>query len=265
MPEATAAAPDQSTERRGLDPADQAFFETFGFVRLPGVFASDIAAVTDAFEDVFAATPAADELTELNVETMDEALARPGRIDSFHHLHQGRHRAIIPDFVERDPRLERLLDDPRLVGPVTSILGPGYEYHGSDGNVLDCDTSWHCDVYGSPLERYHLKVLFYLDALDASNGALRVIPGTNFHDSPFAHRLRRDLDDWQQVGATFGVAHDEVPCTTVPTEPGDVVLLNFRTMHATFNSDEGRRLFTINFRQAQPHPATAPGTVADPA
>ncbi|MGZ4729265.1 MAG: phytanoyl-CoA dioxygenase family protein [Acidimicrobiales bacterium] len=255
MSEAIVASSDHPADP-ALTPQQRAFFEAFGFLRIPGTLASEIAEITEAFDAVVACTPAVVDVGELNVETMGEALTRAGRIDSYHHLHQGRHRAIIPDFLERDPVLERLVRDPRITGPVAALLGPDVEYFGSDGNVLDCDTSWHCDVYGSPIEQYHVKALVYLDELDETSGALRAIPGTNWYTSEFARRMQQDLSDWATVEDIFGVPHDEIPSVAVPSRPGDLILLNFRTMHATFNGRDGRRLFTLNFRQpATPAPA----------
>ena len=116
--------------------------------------------------------------------------------------------------------------------------------------MLDCDTSWHCDVYGSPIDQYHVKALVYLDELDETSGALRVIAGTNWYTSGFAQQMRRDLNDWATVEDLLGVPHDQIPSVAVPSRPGDLILLNFRSMHATFNGRDGRRLFTLNFRQA---------------
>jgi hypothetical protein len=41
-----------------------------------------------------------------------------------------------------------------------------------------------------------------------------------------------------------------VPSWTVDVDPGDLVVGNFRTMHASFNGGVRRRLFTMNFAAA---------------
>lgn len=234
-----------------LDAAQLRFFETFGFLRLPGLFADEIDDITTAFEARFAATPPSDPHHELDTEGFGEAFASRSRIDSYHHLNFGEHRAIIPEFVETTEGLRWLLSDERIVGIVTSVLGPDHEYRSSDGNLLWCDTSWHCDLYDAPLDRYHVKLFFYLDPIDADSGALRVIPGTHHWTSEFATTLRRDLDDWTKVPELFGVAVDEIPSWTVESRPGDLLVGNFRTIHATFNSAPRRRLFTLNYRRAE--------------
>jgi hypothetical protein len=248
MLEATPREPEIDGGAFSLEPAQVASFETFGFLALPGLFAPEIDAITEAFDRKFAATPPEAQVEQLDPELVEHAFATTNRIDSYHHLHRGRHRAIIPDVIERTPDLTWLREDPRVTGLADSLLGPGNEYQGSDGNLLDCDTSWHCDVYKAPLEQYHIKILFYLDPLGHDSGALRVIPGTHYYRSPFATRLRRDLDDWQAIPQILGLQCDEVPSHTIPTRPGDVVVINFRVMHATFGGPEGRRLFTLNYR-----------------
>ena len=40
------------------------------------------------------------------------------------------------------------------------MLGDEFDHAESDGNLLDCETSWHCEVYGSPMQYRHVKLLF---------------------------------------------------------------------------------------------------------
>jgi len=233
-----------------LSAQQTAYFEAFGFLRVPGLFRADVGRIEAAFEDVFAALPEEESLRNLDTEGYDEAFGTRARLDSHHHLNFGGHRAMVGEFIDRHDTLRALRSDPRVVGVVTSLLGEGYEFAGSDGNLLDCDTSWHCDVYGSPVDQLHVKLFFYLDALDARSGALRVIPGTHQFQSKFARRLRRDLDQWERIESTFGVPYDEIPSWTIVNEPGDLIVGNFRMIHATFGGKPRRRLFTLNFREA---------------
>jgi hypothetical protein len=228
--------PEQSTDTLPpalLSPQQVKFFETFGFVRLPGLFRDDLEEISDAFESVFAtATP----------------------IEMRETVHFDQRRQAIPLFLDYHPRLKQLETDPRVLGVVRSLLGDEFEYRQADGNLLWCDTSWHCDIYGAPLKEYNIKLFFYLDQLDGSSGALRVIPGTNLHDSRFAVGLRNELQPWDDIEARFGVSPEEIPGYAIPNEPGDVIVGSFRTMHATFGGPPRRRLFTINYRQGRPEP-----------
>ena len=143
---------------RGLSPQQLRYFETFGFVRLPGLFADDIAEITEAFEAVFAAQH------EQAYETFDD-------------MHFRRRRLSLPYFLEFHPRLKQLETDPRILGVVTSLIGEHYEYRQTDGNLLYCDTSWHCDIYDSPLDQFHIKLFFYLDHLEGEQRGTARDPG----------------------------------------------------------------------------------------
>jgi ectoine hydroxylase-related dioxygenase (phytanoyl-CoA dioxygenase family) len=99
------------------------------------------------------------------------------------------------------------------------------------------------------LEQLHVKLSFYLDPLDADSGAIRLIPGTNDWTSAFATQLRSDLATPDRVQQTLGVRWDEVPSWPLATVPGDLVVWNFRVIHASFGGSERRRLFSMNFRE----------------
>ena len=202
------------------------FFETFGFLTLPGLFADDIDQIGADFEEVFASTPATEPQDDPDPDTaaFNASFSAQPRVDTYQHLNFGRHRAIISEFLERHDRLRHLPTDPRISEVLSSLLGADYEYVGSDGNLFDCDTSWHCDVYQSPLERYHVKLFFYLDPLEDHNGAIRIIPGTNHFRDAFADTLRRDLADWKRIPDQFGVDSTEIPSWTLTSMPGDVLV-----------------------------------------
>ncbi|MGH9024722.1 MAG: phytanoyl-CoA dioxygenase family protein [Acidimicrobiia bacterium] len=218
-----------------LTPQQIAYFETFGFIRVPGLFADDVPDIIAGFEEVFG----------------NEQIAR---METHEHLHLEQRRTIIPGFIHKSERLKRLLVDPRVVGVVTGLVGENYEYAESDGNIFDCESSWHPDMYSAPLNQFHVKLSFYLDSLHGDNGAIRLIPGTNHHRTPFAKALRKNLEDHTMVEGIYGVPHYEIPSWTLESEPGDLIVWNFRTIHASFNGGERRRLFSINFRA----PAEAP-------
>jgi Phytanoyl-CoA dioxygenase (PhyH) len=228
-----------STDSRYLSDQQIAYFNTFGYLKIPGLFADDVDTLCAGFEAVFA-----DNAQWITNEE----------------LHYEQQRAIIPAFITKDERLHRLLEDERVVDIVSSLVGPGYEYAESDGNIFSCDTSWHSDIYAAPLQQYHLKLSFYLDPLRQDTGAIRFIPGTNHFESAYARTLRRDLMTPTTVHDTFGLPSSEIPSWTVETDPGDLVIWNFRTIHGSFGGGGRRRLFSINFRE--PATPAAAGTGA---
>jgi ectoine hydroxylase-related dioxygenase (phytanoyl-CoA dioxygenase family) len=214
----------------GLNEQQVAYFETFGFLKLRGLFRDDVADIIAGFEDVFAGEG-------------------HFRMETYVPLHGDQRRLIIPQFVTKNATLSRLLDDQRVVGIVRSLLGDDYEYAESDGNLFDCESTWHSDIYGASLDVHHVKLSFYLDTLRADSGAIRVIPGTNFFNESFARNVRRRINDPTKIASEFGVDDRELPSVTLETDPGDVVVWDFRTIHASFNGRERRRLFSINFRE----------------
>jgi hypothetical protein len=225
-----------STDRQvahGLTPQQLRFFNAFGFLHVPGFLGDDVDGVTDAFEEVFAAHDA---------------------YDMFQDVHFGERRQVIPKFFDHHPRLRALESDPRILGVLGSLFPGGFEYRQSDGNLLDCDTAWHCDIYDSPLDRFCVKLFFYLDELDGDSGALRVIPGTSDFRSDFAAQMRTDLDPWPAIEERFGVRPEEIPSFPLTNRPGDLVIGNYRTVHATFGGRPRRRLFTMNYREVEPTP-----------
>jgi Phytanoyl-CoA dioxygenase (PhyH) len=207
------------------------FFDTFGFIRLPGLFRDDIDEISAGFEDAVAAESA--------------------RFETYEPLHGEERRLIIPQIVDTNPRLARLRTDQRVLGTVTSLLGDDFDYAESDGNLLDCETSWHCDIYGSPMGDRHVKLLFYLDPVRADSGALRVVPGTHYFRETFARTLRKKVEDPTAIDDELGIEPRDLPSVPVETNPGDLLVCDFRTIHASFQGGMRRRLFTMNYRQVQ--------------
>jgi hypothetical protein len=211
------------------------YFHAFGFLKIPGLFADDIGAIRLAFDEVVA----------------DEATYRVTSSDV--KVHGYMPRTTIPWFVDQHPTLAALRDDPRTLGVAMSLLGDDIEYAESDGNLLWCDTEWHCDVFGSPIEIPHIKLSFYLDALTADSGAPRVIPGTHHWTDEYAAGLReRFRKNLRALPPVFGVDGPGLPCVVLDTEPGDVLVWYYRTIHASYHGGPERRLFTLNFRCPSP-------------
>ncbi len=215
-----------------LSPQQIHFFETFGFLKLPGLFADDIDDIVGGFEDMFTND-------EQPVWETKEA------------LHGDEKRIIIPGFIEQSPRLAPLQHDPRVVGIVQSIIGRDYIWSSSDGNLFYCESYWHPDDYAAPLHHYHVKLSFYLDELSGDSGAIRIIPGSHFHRQSFSRTLMRAFKDEAGVEEIFGVKGSDIPSIAIDSTPGDLIIWNFRTIHGSYNGGERRRLFSLNFGEAE--------------
>src|SRR5580698_6994812 len=143
-------------DRLGASAVD--FFDTFGYLLLPGLLAGDIDWITQEFEAVFT----------------DRGL-----------VHDHTQRTCVVPFIDARERLSALLDHPRIEGLAASLLGDEFNYVGSDGNYYAGDTGWHSDGFHT-VGRF-IKIALYLDPVSRNTGALRVIPGS--------HRLDL-LDRW---------------------------------------------------------------------
>jgi hypothetical protein len=201
------------------------FFNTFGYLSFPQLMADRAAEIEREFEAVWARRGGGHNGT----------------------VHDGTARSCIVPFIDQSEALASLLDDPRIHGIATSLLGDDFNYMGSDGNYYVGDTRWHSD--GWHKEILHIKIAFYLDPLTASTGALRVIPGSHRLGEGFADTLqaqiRNSADAWGKEGR-------DLPAIPLETRLGDVVCFNHNTKHAAFGGNTHRRMFTINLCQRYP-------------
>ena len=210
-------------EKLQLSEQQLSFFDTFGFLAFPGLMTDTIEQITNDFEQIWE--------------------ERGGGHDG--KPHDGERRSCIVPFIDQHPRLSALIDDPRIDGILSSLLGVAYNYAGSDGNYYAGDTVWHSDGWGKA--RRFVKIAFYLDELNRKTGCLRVIPGSHKLEDRFAQSLQESIreseDSWGMSGA------DLLPGVALETSPGDIVLFNHNLKHASFGGSGRRRMFTINCSQ----------------
>lgn len=199
------------------------FFDTFGYLVLPGLLKDSAAAFTAAFERLYAKD--------------DKEI-----IDWRHEAHYMKSRRVLLQFIEREPALTALLEHPVIDGIFRSLLGEDYLYRASEGNIFTGDTYWHSDLYGAHFKYRHIKILLYLEPLDAASGAFRAIPGSHLFGDKFANLLERYV--WKHE-ENYGLEKDEVPCVTIPTQPGDALVFDYRLKHATSHTRQNRRMFSI--------------------
>jgi hypothetical protein len=198
-----------------------AFFETFGYIKFPALLKEDIHWIIEEFEQVF---PMFEESSK----------------------HTGTKRTVVVPFIDQREKLSALLDDPRIYGILSSLLGEQFNYMGSDGNYYTGDTDWHPD--GNNDVRKHLKIAFYLDQLDGSSGALRVIPGSH-KNGPFRDDLMDMLRNPKKSMDAWGLHGSEVPAQVLDTNPGDLLVFNHKTFHSAWDGGKSRRMFTMNVCQ----------------
>jgi hypothetical protein len=209
-----------------LTPQQLAFVETFGYLVFPGLLRDRIDRIIEEFEDVFA----------------KQGGGHNGK------PHDGTARSCILPFIDQSAYLASLIDDPRIDGIFTSLLGADYNYLGSDGNFYVGDTNWHSDtdwsgkMRGKP-PRIFYKLALYLDPVTATSGALRVIPGSQHYGDGFAEALQASL---RGAPEKLGIPGNQVPAIALESNPGDVVIFNQNTKHSAWGGNNRRRMFTIN-------------------
>ena len=198
------------------------FFDTFGFLKFPGLFADDIGRITESFEKIWA----------------DHGGGHQGQV------HDHKRRSAFVPFIDQDAYLCGLLDDPRLNGIATTILGDDYNYTLSDGNFYVGETNWHSDFR---LPKQTIKAAFYLDEVTRDSGCLRVIPGSHKTGDVFAMSLIDMMPSQRQqrIQETLGIHGSDVPGFALESRPGDLVCFDRRIKHASFGGGTRRRMFTM--------------------
>ena len=201
------------------------FFETFGYIGLPGLLADRIDEIIGEFEGVWESRGG-------------------GHAGS---PHDGKRRSCIVPFIDQSERLASLLDDSRILGAAKSLVGDDFNYMGSDGNYYAGDTPWHSDGWHSDIR--HIKMALYLDPLTSDSGCLRVIPGSHLIQDRYAQSLQ------EMAGKSrdrLGLEGRDLPAIPLETTPGDLLCFNHNTKHAAFGGSGWRRMFTINLCERYP-------------
>jgi ectoine hydroxylase-related dioxygenase (phytanoyl-CoA dioxygenase family) len=188
------------------------FFETFGYLYLPDLMTEDIDWLIEEHRKVF---------------------EKKGIV------HDGTKRSQIVPFIDQSERLCTLLDHPKVLEVLTSLLGEDFNYIGGDGNYYSGDTGWHSD--GSHPVGLYAKFHLYLDPLTRDTGCIRVIPGSHI-----CGEWRNGLEKVRQSAEALGISGGEIPCAAVETNPGDVVVFNHNIYHASFGGGAARRHFDLN-------------------
>lgn len=187
----------------------QRFYNDFGYLYLPGLFAGEIDWITEEFERVLRDNGVAYDSTE---------------------------RRGCSSVIEQSERLCTLIEHPGLVDVMTAVLGDDYNYTGSSGELMVGGGQWHPDGR-FPLVRY-AKMIMYLDHLTPETGGLRVVPGSHLQDWPAAN-----ID----TQARWGIGPEEVPCMSPENRPGDAILFNLHTLHNALGGGNRRRLLAMGF------------------
>ena len=196
------------------------YFHTFGFLVFRELFGpEEVAWITDEFEKV--------------MQTYGGGK-----------MHDGSKPTMIVPTIDHSERLCTLLDDVRIEGIASGILGDDFNYASGDGNYYCGDTAWHTD--GSYPELFAIKMVFYLDPLTRDTGCLRVLPGSHRPDSFW----RTENIHPRDAQGLWGLPPSEIPgAMAAETNPGDLVVFYHDILHASFGGSNRRRMFTMNLNR----------------
>lgn len=144
------------------------------------------------------------------------------------------------------PFLASILEDQRFVSAAEQILGDDYVGSFSNANSFDGDrTEWHPDTVHPDWRG--IKFAFYLQPLKPDSGALRFIPGS--HKEPLLSEIKKVALRESNEGTinASGLNVDEVPSFVAESEPGDVVLFDNHTWHASYGGGKNRRMCSLGY------------------
>jgi ectoine hydroxylase-related dioxygenase (phytanoyl-CoA dioxygenase family) len=193
-------------------------FQMFGFLVLRNILTdAELKTINDEFE------------TALALKDKSERIAGVRRQLNWSNLDE--HSAFIQSLIEHE----------RFYSVAKQLLGDDAVGFDSNSNLFSGDRSpWHPDL---PLEFVGLKFTFYLSAVDANCGALRVIPGS--HKRAFSDEINGL--SFKDNGDDSGLAVNEVPCHVCDSQPGDAVLFDYRVWHASWGGSTDRRMVSLQY------------------
>ncbi len=161
----------------------------------------------------------------------------------------------LDDVAAAGERVRALLLDERVYGIPAKILGHDFTYEGSDAEWHVGDTPWRG---GGGVEQRRIaaiKISFFLDDLDETNGCLRIVPG--------GHRAVLESIDSRWVGVPdylfpirnrsaqaelpWGIGPQQVPHLPLPSRLGDACVLADDLPCAAYGAAGVRRELSFAF------------------
>ena len=152
-----------------------------------------------------------------------------------------------------DPFWLRLVSDDRLLDCVEPICGPNIALFASHYIAKPPRTGkavgWHQDGSYWPLEPMEVTTVWLaLDEVDAENGCMKVLPGTQ-------HERLREYDEMESatetvLGNTLDISKfDKSTSTDIVLSPGDISIHHPKLVHGSNanTSDRWRRGLTIRY------------------
>jgi len=219
---------------QGLSPSQREFYQTQGYVHVPGLISAAEAAAYRADLHALAARQGSNDGTWQSVRDVGTSIT---------HCH---------DVHFRSAAVTRLLVDPRLTTIAQDIIGPNVQLHHDKMFIKPPERGspfpMHQDYPYFPHERHSMiAVIIHFDDAPDEKGCLRVYPGT--------HRLgplEAVGEDHRLPEAVYPIAG----ATPLPAKAGDAIFLSYLLVHGSgVNvSSEPRTTLLIQMRDPEDVP-----------
>ena len=200
------------------------FFETFGFLIIKDFFSQN------------------------EINTISKEFNYRSKVASNIEPFDGTKRQTIDMSDDDSPFFASLLDNEQLLSIGKTIHNRILPWSTNIDRHVD-NTFWHHDAGG--YEWYGVKFAFYLDSLTSQNGALRVIPGS--HKQPFHDELAHIKNlNYSWIRKNYTAASKSsfiapIPSYACESNPGDLVIFDYRIFHASLGGSKDRHMCTVNF------------------
>lgn len=201
-------------------------FQTFGFLKLPGLLSADEVRLCAQEIELSMSGPRPGDSDGAHGNGADPKI-KGGGLNDFAMLSDG-----------QSPFTASLLDDDRFAGVAEQLMGSPVLGVSTNGRIWRGNTEWHPDVQS--LDFGGIRFAIYLDDLTADNGALRFVPGS--HLDPLFGQMSYDVSE------TFGVAGADLPSYVCEVKTGDVVVFNLAIWHAAFNGTARRQAQLVYYQ-----------------
>ena len=145
--------------------------------------------------------------------------------------------------LHRRPVFRAFIEDPRILGLVTDLLGPRVDCFLSQfifKNPGAWGQPWHQDSFYFPFDHSpQIGLWLAISESTLENGCLRVLPGS--HREPI-HEHVADRRPGANLGYVEIVDHDMSAAEPVLIQPGDLLVFHSHLMHSSSNNEsEGIR------------------------
>jgi phytanoyl-CoA hydroxylase len=222
--------------------ADVSFFEENGWLKLDGVFdESDVATLSA-------------ELDRLMDEWAEESMGWAGDWREEYldpDEREGTSLIAMHDLQFYSEAYRQMVEDPRLVTPVSQLVGRDVELHHTTlhakppdkGSPFPMHQDWaFYKHHGGPYQ--YIDALVHIDDVPSEKGPLQFVEGS--------HELGA-LEHNEGEGQAPHLPTDEYhldDAVEVPAEAGDVILMSYHTIHGSDQNrtDEMRRLVRVGYR-----------------